>query len=118
MNTRRLLDQDEVWITKDQMPLLLTEMDPSHRRATLAFLRRRARYLMKAYVWCEIRDVMRFGAPPDEHDDAGIGLLDDPEKWLERRPLIRELDRIVRKDELEANTVEGEVVTHELPAAH
>jgi len=118
MNTRQLLDQDEVWITNDRMPLLLIEMEPSHRRNTLRFLRRRAHYLMKAYVWCEIREVLRFGTPEDDHDDAaGVGLLDDPEQWLERRPLIRELARLVHHDELEENTVQGEVVTHALPAA-
>jgi hypothetical protein len=109
VNTRQLLDQDRVWITNDRMPLTLDEMEPSHRRNTLRYLRRRAAYLMKAYVFCEIREVLQFGGPPDDEDNVNE-LFDDPTNWLERRPLVRELDRLVRKDELEANTVEGEVV--------
>ena len=109
MDAKALLDQDRIWITNDRMPLPLTEMDPSHRRNTLAFLRRRARYLMRAYVWCEIRGVMQFGAPPDD-DGFENAVYDDPAQWLERRPLVIELARLVRRDELDANTVEGEVV--------
>lgn len=105
MKTNKLLDQDRVWITQDQMPLMLEEMDSEHRRNTLAFLRRRATYLMKAYFWCEIRDLERFGAPPDGCDDIAE-LYDNPVEWLERRPLIQALARLVRNDD----AIDAEVV--------
>lgn len=111
MNTRELLDQNTIWITADRMPIKLVDMDPDHRRNTLAMLRRKAAYQMKAYLFCEIRDLQRFGGPPDGYDETDYGMItDSPEAWIERRPLVIELARLVRKDQLDSNTVDGEVV--------
>lgn len=105
MDTRELLDQDKIWLTADRMPIALVEMDAQHRRNTLAMLRRRAEYLRRAYVWCALRarDLI-----PDRE------IYDDPAAWLERRPLVKELARLVDLDE--HPTVDGELVMNELPA--
>jgi hypothetical protein len=117
MNTYELFEQDKIWITADRMSILLVEMDAEHRRNTLAMLRRRAAYQMKQYNFCELQAVLRMALrgmdlPDDSAFDPEMAL--EPEEWLERRPLIIELARLVAKDELDANTVEGEVVVKEI----
>ena len=99
------MEQDEVWITADRMPLKLEEMDPEHRRNTLAMLRRRATFLMRAYLYCEIEDIRERGAPQRPLDGT-VEVYDSPEAWLERRPLVRALARLVRSDE----AIDAEVV--------
>lgn len=115
MNTKQLLDQDQIWRTRDGMPIPLTRMDPGHRAATLAFLRRRAHYLAEAYAFCEMRT---FADAPDEvfndwmaHNERAI--KDGAQAWLERRPLVIALARLVAEDE-RGPVVDGEVVVHEL----
>lgn len=117
MNTRDLLEQDEVWLTADRMPIQLADMDSGHRFNTLAFLRRRAAYLAKAYVYCEERIFL--SAPDDVYEqwvvERAQALVDGPEAWLERRPLVRELARLVALDG-QPDVVDGEVVMTELSA--
>lgn len=124
MNTKQLLDQDELWQTRDGMPMSLEEMDPGHRSATLAFLRRRAAYLERAYAFCEVRALLDSHPAPYHRMLAARQLMaereralsDGPEAWLERRPLIITLARLVAEDAREGNTVDGEVVVRALPA--
>lgn len=117
MDTRQLLEQDQIWLTADRMPLLLTEMDAGHRRNTLAMLRRRAAYLMRAYDWCEQRTFL--SAPDDvlaQYEAERDRAVHEPASaWLERRPLIRELARLVALDG-QPDVVDGEIVQHELTA--
>lgn len=107
MNTMELLDQNVVWRTGDGILIRLEDMDAEHRRNTLAMLRRRAEYQYTAYAFCELRLMVN---APDEDYDEWVSITDSPQVWLERRPLIIELARLVKKDELEQNTVDGEVV--------
>lgn len=117
MNIVQLFEQNKVWVTAYRIPLRLTEMDAEHRANTLAMLRRRAAYQMMMYFRVkernEILRMLRFGGP----DDDGMGdmfdqraLEEDPKAWLERRPLVMELARLVKLDEDAANTVDGEIV--------
>jgi hypothetical protein len=113
VRTNKLLDQDKVWVTRDGMPVTLEEMDPEHRKATLGFLRRRAVFLRRAYEFCEITDGL-YGRR--DHFDMGPEELDDdPTEWLERRPLVKELARLVRAEgAIDAEVVDAEVVPREL----
>lgn len=95
MRTNQLLDQNEIWITADRMPVKLIEMDASHRSATLAWLRRRPGYLRRAYDWCELDDLERGGV---HFDMDPLALTDEHRAWLERRPLVVELARLVEID--------------------
>lgn len=112
MNIVELFEQDRIWITKDQIELELTEMDAHHRAATLAMLRRRAEYDLKMYL----KVLQRMALTGNLHVSAQAGEVTQltmsvtAEDWLENRPLVKELARLVRKDELDENTVEGEVV--------
>lgn len=119
MNTKQLLDQDRVWQTRDGMPIALEEMDPGHRANTLAFLRRRADYLAKAYAYCEAVGVF-FDAPDDVFDawmaENERALRDGAQAWLERRPLVIALARLVGLD-ARGPVVDGEVVVHALEAS-
>jgi len=121
MNTKQLLDQDEIWRTRDGMPIRLVDMDPDHRRSTLAFLRRRAAYLRNAYFFCEMAERLGW-AWAQSHvleellTDYERSLTDHPEHWLERRPLVIALARLVAEDEHAENVVDGEVVVYALPA--
>jgi hypothetical protein len=115
MNTYMLLRQSAVWQTRDGMPIPLDEMDPQHRANTLRFLRRRADYLRTAYYWVAGRI---FAEAPDEvwaqhEQDMTLALEPPAAAWLETKPLIIELARLVRKDELDANSIDGEVVSEE-----
>lgn len=112
MNTYMLLRQSSVWQTRDGMPIPLDKMDSQHRANTLAFLRRRADYLRSAYYWVAGHV---YAEAPDEvwahHErDMTLALEQTADKWLETQPLIVELARLVRKDELDRNTIDGEVV--------
>jgi hypothetical protein len=115
VNTKQLLDQDKIWQTRDGMPIPLERMDPGHRSATLAFLRRRADYLAEAYAFCELRT---FANAPDEVFTDWISqneraLKDGAQAWLERRPLIQRLVQLVAEDQ-RGPVVDGEVVVREL----
>lgn len=101
-----ILEQDEWWRTGDGMPIKLTTMDPEHRANTLAFLRRRADSLQIQHWWWLFGD-----APDDVFDEAHRLEIEEPaEEWLQRRPLVQELTRLVLLD----GSVEGELVGVEL----
>jgi hypothetical protein len=103
-----LLDQDEYWITADQVRIPLEEMDDSHRRNVLNLLVRRAPYTMKMYYLKESQ--LMWDAPDDVFHqwsaEAMQEINDSPEQWIERRPLIKKLRQLVEHD----GAVDGEVV--------
>lgn len=103
MTITELLFQDEWWQCQDGMPIRLVEMEPSHRFNTLAWLWRRARVLYRHYLWhTQTHATMR------ALDAAGAdeAIMEAPEKWLGRQPLIVELVRLVKIDD----SIDGEVV--------
>ena len=112
MNLVSLLDQNEIWQTADRVVIRLTEMDPTHRRNTLALLRRRAQYNHMMYH--RVEEQIMLSAPDDVYNEwwstSSKSLMDDPAAWLERRPLVIELARLVRLDEDAAITADGEIV--------
>lgn len=116
MSTRQLFDQNVFWIAAGGVKLRLTQMDATHRANTLALLRRRAEYNHMMY---HIEEETEFlNAPDDVYDEwlrqSALSLRDDPVEWLERRPLVIELARLVKLDQDEAITVDGEVVPQKL----
>lgn len=103
-----LLDQDEYWVMRDGVQIPLEEMDNEHRRNVLNLLMRRAAYQMKIYFLEESREMM---AAPDEvynqwAAESAVEIMDDPEEWMARRPLIRKLKRLIAN----ADAIDGEVV--------
>jgi len=119
MNTKQLLDQGQTWRTHDGMPIRLVDMDPGHRRSTLAFLRRRSAYLRNAYYFCEMTERLSW-APgyvlEELLTEYERSLTDHPDRWLERRPLVVALAGLVAEDEHAETVVDGEVVMYALPA--
>jgi hypothetical protein len=116
MDTQVLLDQDVYWITADRLRIRLIEMDEHHRAATLAMLRRRAEYQRKIYYMVLGQKI--YGDAPDEvmaelEADTDRALEMTAEAWLESRPLIIALARLVHEDEQRANTVDGEVLAED-----
>lgn len=98
---RNNLHQDQVWITKDGHELRLADMEPRHRRNVLAMLRRNAaRLKYEAMFRMAVGPRPRGDAACDAFDDAfAIQLEQLDGEWLERRPLVVELARLVAEDE-------------------
>lgn len=86
-----ILEQTEIWQCADGMPIRLERMEPSHRRNTLAFLRRRAHTLHDHMFWSV------FAMAPDDVFEQAI--TEDPAQWLERQPFIARLAELVIEDE-------------------
>lgn len=100
MSVLDLLDQDKIWVTREGQTLTLEEMEPSHRRNTLALLRRKAFSLNLLYF------TRYFGGygPSGEmaqlaFDHAADEFIDqNPKEWLEEQPLVRRLAALVDAD--------------------
>lgn len=100
MNVFDLLEQDEVWVTQEGETLRLEDMEPRHRRNTLAFLRRRAHELherMSLYyitVPAPTADIasLMFEREMTEHFEK------EPKVWLEEQPLMQRLAALVVED--------------------
>lgn len=107
MTITELLLQDEWWQCQDGMPIRLVEMEPSHRFNTLAWLWRRSRMLFRHYLWhLATKDPDRALESARSHS----ALMEAPEKWLARQPLIVELVRLVKIDDsIDSEVVEGHV---------
>jgi len=103
MTITELLQQTEWWQCQDGMPIRLVDMEPSHRFNTLSFLWRRARNLYSHYCWH-----LTCTAPERALDAAEVNdaLMEAPQTWLGRQPLIVELVRLVKIDD----SIDGEVV--------
>lgn len=100
MSVLDLLDQDKIWVTREGQTLTLEEMEPSHRRNTLALLRRKAFSLNLLYF------TRYFGGPGPNGDIAQSTferatdefIDQDPKKWLEEQPLVSRLAALVDAD--------------------
>lgn len=98
MNTYELLEQDRYWRTRDGLPILLTHMGPDHRRNTLNYLRRNASFTRRAYDWCVIFNRAEDDDQP--HMDIRPQALDSgAEDWINARPFMIELQRLVTIDQ-------------------
>jgi hypothetical protein len=98
-----VLDQDEVWRTKDGRVLTLDEMEPGHRRNLLAWLERRPLSLLVVWLGemtsgplaARGDDAWQMCLWWDEQFAAGVA---DPSAWLRERPLHRRLAALVADD--------------------
>lgn len=88
------LEQTEMWYGQDGLPYKLTEMEQSHRVNVVNFLRRRAGQL-QYHSWRLELHYMR-NAPDDVADAWGRELPNSSEEWLENRPLMQELTRLIK----------------------
>jgi hypothetical protein len=102
------LEQEEWWYGQDGYPYRISEMEQSHRINVLAFLRRRAKNLYDRHQWQEFRFMQ--DAPEEVFTEWMRGISSDPVEWLNKMPLMQALERAVR----EHDTVDGEVVSHEI----
>lgn len=100
MSVLDLLEQDKIWITREGQTLTLEEMEPRHRRNTLALLRRKALGLNLLYF------TRYFGGygPSGEmaqlaFDHATNTFIEQkPKEWLEEQPLVSRLAALVDAD--------------------
>lgn len=96
---RNVLWQDEVWYPMTGGPVRVKSMGLSYMQNVVAFLERRAPRLKRAYEW----DLAFAPGVQGEHAlDAVESILTrtmgmSPEEWLHDTPLVRRLDRRVRK---------------------
>lgn len=105
------LQQDVMWYGQDGYPYRIDAMEQAHRVNVLAFLRRRATNLHTRWVWREERVMLD---APDQVFNAWYAercrmIEDHSLEWLNRRPLVRALERAVRlHDSIDAEQLELE----------
>ena len=123
--TLDIIEQDEIWITRDGRVLRLEDMEPSHRRNTLRMLERRA----DSYNILAFRRYFMFplggGPSGDMANDAFDQAMDEfieehPRDWLSKQPLVRRLRALVEDDnarerQLALTRVRNHVVAHPTP---
>jgi hypothetical protein len=108
-----LLEQRTWWRPKGAEPALLTALAPSHRAHLLAFLRRNAALYKRVDELAFIRTTTGPSGPQgdmsrDTVDREMTELLDTtPQVWIEQRPLVKRLRRLVRRDEKAAEGTES-----------
>lgn len=99
-STLDLLEQDKIWVTREGQTLTLEEMEPRHRRNTLALLRRKA-------LGLNLRYFMRYFGGPGPSGDMGSLLYEQAadefinqkvDEWIEEQPLVRRLAALVDAD--------------------
>jgi hypothetical protein len=92
------LEQDEMWYGQDGYPYVVDEMETSHIRNLIGFLQRRADNIYKRHQWHEAR--LMESAPDDVFDgwmaEQRRAIPSDPLEWLNRRPLMQKLERVLR----------------------
>lgn len=115
VNIVQILEQTEVWVARGGIKIPLARMDAEHRRNTLEMLRRRADYQRSMYY---LTQEQTYANAPDDvycvfEQEMAMALDDRAIDWLERRPLVKELMRLVKLDESNSpHIVDGEVVVH------
>lgn len=104
----RLLEQRVWWVPREEPPIKLKDMAPSHRKHLLAFLRRNAaRYKQYAEVQFIGLATGPMGPGGDAATDAVNSAMDElfnqsPKDWLEEQPLVKRLAKMVTRDERRA----------------
>jgi hypothetical protein len=83
-----------MWYGQDGLPYKLVEMEQSHRINVVGFLRRRAASL-QVHSWRLEAHYMR-NAPDDVVDSWSREIPNSPEEWIEERPLMIELNRLIK----------------------
>lgn len=97
-----LLVQDKIWVTREGRTLTLEEMEPRHRRNTLALLRRKAfglnlRYFIRYFVGSGPNGEVAqstFERAADEFIDQKV------DEWIDEQPLVRRLAALVADDDV------------------
>lgn len=95
-----LLDQDKIWVTREGEQMQLEDMEPSHRRRTLAFLARRMHGLHEHLV----RFYLTVPGPTAEiashmFEREFSEFMNKPvETWFAEQPLVRRLTELVNAD--------------------
>lgn len=109
------LRQDEWWYGQDSFPYRVAEMETSHIRNVLEFLRRRASQLKLQHYWDEFLeryDLDDYEVGPDAEQafirwlGANPAIEADPRGWLEQTPLVKAL----RYTLVFRGSVDGDVV--------
>lgn len=91
------LHQPTWWTPRDAEPITLDEMEPSHRRNLLHYLRARAHSLVGAHIVESIRIIAGFnGDMAIEMAEHALEaefeqIVTDPVAWLEQTPLVARL---------------------------
>ena len=98
---RDILEQDKVWVTRDNRAVKLTDMSPRHRRNVLEYLCRHAsayhtKYILRALLGPQ-------PTPGSMAEDAFEQAIDEiertpPNVWLETKPLVARLRLLVEHD--------------------
>jgi hypothetical protein len=84
-----VLEQDRHWIRRDGSSVLVEALDPSEAQTVLTSLRERASLLWFAAMWRADRSYTA--------QDVLAADIVSPYHWLEARPLVQSLQRVVRR---------------------
>ena len=84
-----VLEQDRHWVRRDGSSVAVEALDPSEAQTVLATLRERASLLWFAAMWRDDRSYLS--------GDVLAADIVSPAHWLEDRPLVQSLHRVVRR---------------------
>lgn len=116
MSQLDLLEQDKIWITREGQTLTLEEMEPRHRRNTLALLRRQALSL-------NLRYFMRYFGGPGPSGEVAQYTFESAadefinqrvDEWIEEQPLVRRLKMLVDEDSARERRIALTLVRHDV----
>lgn len=123
--TLDIIEQDEIWITRDGRVLRLEDMEPSHRKNTLRMLERRAYSLNTLAFTRYFVSPLGGGPSGDMANDAFDRTMNEfieehPRDWLRKQPLVRRLKALVDDDNaherrLALTLARNHLVTHPAP---
>lgn len=84
-----VLEQDRHWVRRDGSSVLVENLDPSQALAILTSLQERASLLWFAAMWRADRSYTARDVPAAN--------VVSPTHWLDDRPLVQSLQRVVRR---------------------
>lgn len=111
----KLLDQNEVWVDAAGEERPLADLEISHCRNIVNFLRRRAegisvqysRHLMTVELSLVHASENAYDAVSAEIDQQFESIMRDPMEWLNNKPLIRALEARVEEYATAQRDLEG-----------
>lgn len=95
------LYQDKVWTDAQGVEHKIKKMEPGHVKNVIAMLRRHVTQLAFAESMHLLAgaDVMNGEMAIDHLENEAARVQDDPERWLENTPLMKELVRVDLRNE-------------------
>jgi hypothetical protein len=105
------LEQTEMWYGEDSFPYRIEEMETSHIKNVIGFLRRRAVNIYKRHRYLEERAAIALGEGFDVWNSGPYQIDSNPLEWLNNRPLMQKLEHVLKlRDSIEPDMLQVEGV--------